>query len=576
MRKTLVYCWKILQLAWGANGYYAILSILGKIYESTLYPLILVLLLSHLLDLLGSGQHLIISQLSGLIIVFIISSFLRLIESSFLDTQQVFFEIKMANYINLQVDKKLTQLDPATFENSEFQNLLAQMVGVNDTIGANLLRITGFIDSILIFITATVVLVFAFPIFIPIILIATIPSFIAMSKYRIKVWRFFVEEQSLLIRVSQYIRNLLSQDSTSKEVAIYKTGDVLYNKVKNHQKTYTSKFAAASQSGLPRIISTRLIQFTAFLYTQALNLRAVLAGSLGVGQFALYFQQTQNLMLGVEGILDNYSSISMRNKYIEKYFEFINVARIIHSPQAPKDIPSRPTPPLIEFKNVSFKYPHSKKYVLKNFSLVINSGEKVALVGENGAGKTTLIKLVLRFYDVSEGEILINGVNIKEINLDKWYSSIGALFQDFIKYQFTFKENVFFGDQKKINNLELLKEATSKSGADKYIEELTHKYDQVVGKMFKGGLDLSGGQWQKLALARAFFKNAPILILDEPTSAIDAKAEYEIFQKVQSLQQDKTVIIISHRFSTVRNADRILVLSDGKITETGNHQQLMQ
>jgi ATP-binding cassette subfamily B protein len=213
---------------------------------------------------------------------------------------------------------------------------------------------------------------------------------------------------------------------------------------------------------------------------------------------------------------------------------------------------------------------------LENFNLVINPGEKVALVGENGAGKTTLIKLALRFYDVTQGEILINGVDIKKINLDKWYLSTGALFQDFIKYQFTFKENVFFGDQKKVGNLELLKVAIAKSGADKYVEELPHTYDQVVGKMFKGGLDLSGGQWQKLALARAFFKNAPVLILDEPTSAIDAKAEYEIFQRVQNLQKDKTVIIISHRFSTVRNADRILVLDGGKIIEEGNHKELME
>jgi ATP-binding cassette subfamily B protein len=528
------------------------------------------------LDLLGNDQPLTISQLSGLIGAFIFASLLRVIEGAFLDTQEVFFEIRMANYINLQVDKKLTQLDPATFENSEFQNLLAQMTGVNDTIGANLLRITGLIDSIFKFVTATVVVIIAFPIFVPIMLLATIPSFISMSKYRKKVWKFFTEEQSLLMRVSQYVRNLLSQDSTSKEVAIYKTGDVLYNKVKNHQKIYTAKFAEASQIGLPNIILTRLVQFIAFIYTQAINLKAVLTGSLGVGQFALYFQQTQNLMLGVGGMLDNYSSISMRNKYIEKYFEFMNIDRIINSPQAPRDIPSQPTPPQIEFKNISFKYPHSKRYILENFNLVINPGEKVALVGENGAGKTTLIKLALRFYDVTQGEILINGVDIKKINLDKWYLSTGALFQDFIKYQFTFKENVFFGDQKKVGNLELLKVAIAKSGADKYVEELPHTYDQVVGKMFKGGLDLSGGQWQKLALARAFFKNAPVLILDEPTSAIDAKAEYEIFQRVQNLQKDKTVIIISHRFSTVRNADRILVLDGGKIIEEGNHKELME
>ena len=198
------------------------------------------------------------------------------------------------------------------------------------------------------------------------------------------------------------------------------------------------------------------------------------------------------------------------------------------------------------------------------------------MVGENGAGKTTLIKLLLRFYDVTDGEILINGVNIKNVNLAEWHKQIGALFQDFIKYQFTFKENVYFGDLTKEHEEKLLREAIEKSGADKYVNNLPDKYDQVVGKMFEGGIDLSGGQWQKLALARAFFRDAPILILDEPTSAIDARAEYEIFQNVQKLQKDKTVVIISHRFSTVRNADRILVLEDGKVLEEGNHEKLIK
>jgi ATP-binding cassette subfamily B protein len=450
------------------------------------------------------------------------------------------------------------------------------MEGVKGTLGVNVMRITAIIDSLFKFCTAAVVVSTAFPFFVPLMLIATIPSFFSLDFYRKRVWKYFVEERSALVRVSQYIKNLLSQDSTSKEVNIYKTGDILYSKVKTHQKSYTQKFTKASESGLPSVIFTRLIEYSAFLYTQALNLNAVITGTLGIGQFTLYFQQTQNLMVGAHGILDHYSSINMRNKYIEKYFEFMSKDKIIHSPIDAIPIPEQFMPPVIEFKNVSFKYPNTKRYILKNFNLTIKCGEKIALVGENGAGKTTLIKLLLRFYDVTDGEILLNGINIKHINLEKWYTHIGALFQDFIKYQFSFKENVFFGNQKQADNMELLKKAIKNSGADEYLKDLPDSYDQIVGKMFTNGIDLSGGQWQKLALARAFFKNAPILILDEPTSAIDAKAEYEIFQKVQELQKDKTVIIISHRFSTVRNADRILVLNQGTIVEEGNHESLMK
>ena len=187
-----------------------------------------------------------------------------------------------------------------------------------------------------------------------------------------------------------------------------------------------------------------------------------------------------------------------------------------------------------------------------------------------------MIKLILRFYDVTEGEILINGVNIKEINLNDWHKKIGALFQDFIKYQFTLKENVIYGNLAKRNDISAIKETIQKAGVDSYLKDLPNGIDQIVGKTFEDGVDLSGGQWQKLALARVFFRDASILILDEPTSAIDAKAEYEIFQNVQKLQKDKTVVIISHRFSTVRHADRILVLEEGKILEEGNHDELMK
>jgi len=377
-------------------------------------------------------------------------------------------------------------------------------------------------------------------------------------------------------RVTQYVKNLLSSDSTSKEAAIFQTGPVLLDKIKKEQTVYFKDFAHVNDPWVGNILIARILQFGAFVYTQYLNLVKVFGGGLSVGQFTLVFQQSLNLTLSAEEILNQYSSISARNKYLDKFFEFLNTEKVIKSPIHPTAIPAKPRPPIIEFKNVSFRYPNTERLILDNFDLRIVSGEKIALVGENGAGKTTLIKLLLRFYDVVEGEILIDGVNIKDVDLAQWHKQIGALFQDFIKYQFTFKENVYFGDLTHGMEEKMLREAIEKSGADKYLDTLPDKYDQVLGKMFEGGIDLSGGQWQKLALARAFYRNAPVLILDEPTSAIDAKAEYEIFQNVQKLQKDKTVIIISHRFSTVRNADRILVLDEGRIIEEGDHEKLMK
>lgn len=575
MRKTLSYGVKSLNLAWKANGFYAILAIISTLYDSTLYPFIQVFLLAKFLDLLGYGKGLTFTDIVWIVSIYLIASFLKLALKSFLDVKEAFLQAQLEGYIDLQINKKLTELDPATFEKPEFQNLIAQLEGIKGTLQAHLGRFTSLIDAVFKFITAAIILSFTFPLFAPLIIIATIPSYIAWDKFRIKTWPYYVEKRSMVTRVTQYIKNLLSSDSTSKEATIFQTGPVLLSKIKKEQKSYFSEFAKANDYWIINILLARIFQFGVFAYTQYLNITKILQGTLSIGQFTLVFQQSLNLTLSAEEILNQYSSLSARNKYLDKFFDFLDTKKIINSPSKPVAIPNKPEPFVIEFKDVSFKYPGTERNILNNFNLTIQSGEKVALVGENGAGKTTLIKLLLRFYDVTEGEILINGINIKDVNLEEWHKHIGALFQDFIKYQFTFKENVYFGDITKVQEEKLLKEAIEKSGADKFLNTLPEGYDQIVGKMFESGIELSGGQWQKLALARAFFRNSPILILDEPTSAIDAKSEYEIFENVQKLQKDKTVIIISHRFSTVRNADRILVLDEGRILEEGNHKYLL-
>lgn len=230
----------------------------------------------------------------------------------------------------------------------------------------------------------------------------------------------------------------------------------------------------------------------------------------------------------------------------------------------------------IQFENVSFKYPGSDKFVIKNANFTITDGEKIAFVGQNGAGKTTMIRLLCRFYDPTEGRILINGIDLKDLNLNSWYERTGALFQDFNRYDLTVKENIGIAAPSEIDNQERITNAATKSGAAEFIDELDGKYDQMIGKAYEKGTELSGGQWQKIALARAYMRNPEVLILDEPTAAIDAKAEAEIFRKLQDLGQDKTLILISHRFSTVRQVNRIFVIEQGEIVEQGSHAELMQ
>jgi ATP-binding cassette, subfamily B, bacterial len=559
---------------WAANGKYAVLSMIGKIYESTVFPFLQVVSLAWLLNLLvqpGSGSSL---KLIEIAVGYVAASVLKVSLTSFLDTKQAVLDNKLEAYIDMEITKKLASLDPATLENPEFQSLYSQIDGVKGSIQTQLSRFTAVLDGAFKTIMAAIVLVTAVPWFVAIILAFTIPSFVAMNIYREKTWPFFIEKRSILVRLTQYAKALLSVEGSSKEVAIFGTGKMLLKKISGRQKEYFVEFNQSVGAGMWGVIGARIVQLGAFLYVQFLNLEAVLKGTLPIGNFTLLFQQTLSLAMGCEEMLDQYSSMSMRTKYFDRYFEFMNWKKLIQSPENPAHIPEKPLPPVIEFKGVSFRYPGTERWILKDFSLTISSGEKLALVGENGAGKTTIIKLLLRFYDVTQGELLINGRDIRTLNLPDWHKLVGALFQDFIRYQFTFRENVLLNadnsDERK------MKMAIEKSGAETFLKDLPKGYDQIMGKMFEGGIDLSGGQWQKLALARAFFRESPILILDEPTSAIDAKAEAEIFDRINTLEKDKTVIIISHRFSTVRNADRIVVLNEGKILENGTHKSLMK
>jgi len=546
MNKTFYYGWLVLKLAWQANGMLAISTIFATIYQNTLFPFFQVFLLAQVLDLIQKHQQLFLSDILPIAIAYIIFAVLNVILTSHASLQRYLFDAQFETYLDGLILKKLTTLDPATF------------------------------DAIVKVLTAIIVLLPIFPIFIPLIAISVIPAYYFGNVSRKKLWPFFSTKRTAVLRITEYVKNLLSQDGTSKEAAIFRTGSVLLQKVEAEQRRFFREFNKTNNPLVKKILWSNFLQLFIFIYTQYVNIVAVLNKTLGIGQFALAFQQTLNLTTGFQAIMDMFSSVMMRTQMIEKFYDFLEYKPTIVSSSSSVDLSPSPLPPVIEFRNVSFRYPKTERDILKNFSLIIKPGEKIALVGENGAGKTTIIKLLLRFYDATNGEILIDGVNIKELSLEQWHKHIGALFQDFIKYQFTFRENVSFGNLEEKNKEELLKDAISKSGAADYLKNLPDGLDQVLGKMFDRGIDLSGGQWQKLALARAFFRNAPLLILDEPTSAIDAKAEYEIFENVQKLQKDKTVIIISHRFSTVRNADRILVLDGGKIIEEGSHEKLMK
>lgn len=297
-------------------------------------------------------------------------------------------------------------------------------------------------------------------------------------------------------------------------------------------------------------------------------------GAISIGDFTLYtgaFQQSQSTL---KSRLFNVAHIYEFNLYVSQYFEFLNLQPKVLSPISPRAFPTPLKSGLI-FKNVSFTYPGAKQPTLKNLNLTVKPGESIALVGTNGAGKTTLLKLLTRLYDIDSGEITFDGIPISHLDLPDLRRNIGMIFQDFARYNLTAQENIGFGNLPELENLSSIERATEKAGAKNTIAELEQGYQTMLGKVFDGGTDLSGGQWQKIGLARAFTIAAPILILDEPTAALDAIAEYELFQQFRQLTQGKMTFFVSHRFSTVLLADRIVVLHNNQIVEIGSHIELM-
>jgi ATP-binding cassette subfamily B protein len=367
--------------------------------------------------------------------------------------------------------------------------------------------------------------------------------------------------------------NYLDNEKYLKELKIFGSRNYLIKRLKGLLLGFQERQLAIEKKRFIFGSGLSFISGLGFGLVYLLIVKQVISGQISIGTFTFYVASVRALSGSISSFLRSISRLYEEGLYTVDLYKLIDIKPLIKDGTISYNSSKAP---LIEFTNVGFKYPFTKKYIFKDLNLKIKPGEHIAIVGENGAGKSTFVSLLSRFYDASEGKILINGTNVNSLKQDDWHKSLALLSQDFVRYHFDVKANIGIGNISKMDDLDSIKQSAQKSGASGFIEELDHKYDTALSKRYKNGTELSTGQWQKIALARAFFKNSPILILDEPTSAIDPKAEYEIFEKLFDFAKDKTVIIISHRFSTVRNADRIIVLDDGKIVEEGSHKDLIK
>lgn len=579
IKETGKVSWRLLKIVWGVDPKLFILFSFVLLIPAVLpfiNAYIFKLLIDFIVAVVSGSKPFVPTTLYILIALRVVTYMIQ----DFAFTAQRFLSriiwLKVPITLNDMILRKTSHLDMYYFENSEFKETFEKALDSYSWRPQNIIQslLMGF-QSLLQLIIALVALAKLSWWIIPLMLLIAVPEFInegQFSKLSFGIWTRNSPERK---RFHYITHRLLENARAVSELKIFHLADRFLDELKQMQIAFYQENNKVSQTFFKRSILFTTLSNGAYLGIEVLILFRALTRVITVGDISFYTSVVRNFQSALEGSLRNINSLFEHSLYVSSMFELLDVPSVIKQPENPVVLLTKKAPK-IEFKHVDFAYPGSNRKTLKDFSLIIEPGEKIAFVGENGAGKSTIIKLLARFYDVTAGEILIDGIDIRSLDLESWYRHFGVLFQDFNRYEHTALENIHFGDTYKAQNLEQIMKAAVPSGAHPVISQLDQKYDQMLGSTFKDAVELSTGQWQKIALARAFFRNAPVLVLDEPTSAIDAKAESEIFNRVEKLSKEKSVIIISHRFSTVRNADKIYVIDNGKIVESGSHEKLMQ
>jgi ATP-binding cassette, subfamily B, bacterial len=488
---------------------------------------------------------------------------------------QQLLQERLSYSVQLLVMEKSNTLDLSFFEDAKFYDQLQQAqreassrpIGmVSQTFGLGRTIITLLSMAAVLIHLAWWVAVLA--------VVAPIPSFIASMRYG--WWGYqLMRRQSPTRREMAYYGDLMTTDKYNKEIKLFTLGDFLidlYRRMSGrfYQETraiVVPRYMAAFFWGLGSVV----VNGAVYLYVALQAVKRLIT----LGDLTFYTQAALGLGSSFQGLLNGISSLYENSLYINTLFDFLAYKPAIVSP--PDGLVPDGDGLLIEFRHVSFTYPGRGEagQALRDVSFTIHPGEAIALVGRNGAGKTTVVKLLTRLYDPDEGQILVNGRDIKEYDLGALRARIGVIFQDYVTYFMTASRNIGVGRVETIDDLAGIRAAAGKSGADAVIEHLPDAYDTMLGKWFDRGQQLSGGEWQKIALARAFMRDAQLLILDEPTSSLDPQAEYEVFARFRELTQGKSAVFISHRFSTVRLANRIIVLGEGRVLEQGTHEELI-
>jgi ATP-binding cassette, subfamily B, bacterial len=480
---------------------------------------------------------------------------------------------RVTNSSSVRLMEHAATLDLEDFEDSEFQDQLER--ARRQTSGRMTLmgQLFGQAQDIVTVASFVAGFIFYAPWLIALLLLALVPAFLGEAHFNAQSYSLDFGRTPER-RQLDYVRQTAASVETAKEVKIFGLSGFLIDR---YLRLATDFYAAnrklamrrAGWGGLFTAIGT-VGYYLAYAYIAW----RTLAGEFSVGDLTFLAGSFRRLRTLLEGLLSSFSTTASQALYLNDLFSFFEVKPEILSPDNPRPFP-QPICGGFAFEDVGFRYPDAERWAVRHLSFMLCAGEVLALVGENGAGKTTLVKLLTRLYDPDEGRILLDGHDLREYDLNALRGNVGVIFQDFVRYNLSAGDNIAVGTISARGDHARIERAARRSQADQVIARLPTGYQQMIGKRFKNGVELSGGEWQKLAIARAYMREAAVLVLDEPTAALDARSEFEVFKRFKELSDGKTAVLISHRFSSVRMADRILVLADGMVEAAGTHDELM-
>ena len=479
---------------------------------------------------------------------------------------------KYTRYVSIKVMDHAAGLDLTAYEDPVFYDRLERArVQATDRLG--MIQAMGrLVQQTITTLTLSVSIIVFSPWLMLLLIVGVVPAFIGESHFAFLGYAKNFR-QTPIRRQLDYLRILGGSKEAAKELKLFGLRNFLRERFARLSDEIYKENVALSRRKLIAGSLLSVVGTTGYYAAYVFVIWRTVNGALSIGTLTFLAGAILQASNNIQQIFSTLAGIADQALFLTDLLAFFEMQPTIRS--KPNALPApRPVVRGFEFRDVSFRYPGSSRLILNRLNFNLHPRERVALIGENGQGKTTIVKLITRLYDPSEGQILLDGIDLREYDLDDLHREMGVIFQDFMRYEMTVRENIAVGRVEEIDNLDLLQDAARKSMADGTVGRLPRHYEQMLGRRFDQGVDLSGGEWQKVALARAYLRDAQLLILDEPTAALDARSEFEVFRRFSELTAGKTALFISHRFSTVRMADRIVVLDNGKIIEDGTHDQL--